>query len=89
MHPRLSKLLLTTTALSAFVGLVWLAAPPAAAGPEGGTVVGGAATIAGQGSASVIVNQSSGSAVINWHTFKRCRREVPSFAEQLVGRSTA
>src|SRR5262245_47797879 len=69
MHPRLSKLLLTSTALSAFVGLVWLNAPPAAAGPEGGTVVGGAATISGQGSAAVVVNQSSSHAIINWHTF--------------------
>ena len=46
-----------------------LGARPAAAGPEGGTVVGGAATIAGQGSAAVVVNQSSSHAIINWHTF--------------------
>ena len=69
MHPRLSKLLLTTTALSAFLGLVVLGAPPAASGPEGGTVVGGAATISGQGSAAVVVNQSSSHAIINWNTF--------------------
>jgi filamentous hemagglutinin family protein len=69
MHPRLSKLLLTTTALSAFLGLVVLGAPPATSGPEGGTVVGGAATISGQGGAAVVVNQSSSHAIINWHTF--------------------
>ena len=68
MHPRVSKFLLTTTALSA-LGLLALGARPAAAGPEGGTVVGGAATIAGQGSAAVVVNQSSSHAIINWHTF--------------------
>src|SRR3954463_873349 len=63
MHPRLRKLLLATTPLLAF-GLT-----QATAGPEGGTVVGGAATIQGQGGPAVIVNQSTSSAVINWNTF--------------------
>src|SRR3954471_2794752 len=63
MHPRLRNLLLATTPLLA-LGLT-----QAAAGPEGGTVVGGAATIQGQGGSAVIVNQSTGSAVINWNTF--------------------
>jgi filamentous hemagglutinin family protein len=63
MHPRLRNLLLTTAALLA------LGAAPAAGGPAGGTVVGGAATIQGQGGPAVIVNQSSGSAIINWNTF--------------------
>src|SRR5262249_22502177 len=61
--PRLRNLLLTTAALLA------LGAAPAADGPAGGTVVGGAATIQGQGGPAVIVNQSSGSAIINWNTF--------------------
>src|SRR4051812_14358468 len=63
MHPRLRKLLLATTPLLAF-GLT-----QASAGPEGASVVGGAATISGQGGPSVIVNQSTSSAVINWNTF--------------------
>src|SRR5262245_835296 len=67
MHPRppdlRNLLLLIATVVLASVGT------PAAAGPEGGTVVGGAATIAGQGSASVIINQSSQNAIINWNTF--------------------
>src|SRR5262249_40268990 len=63
MHPRLHNLLLTTAALLA------LGAAPAARGPAGGTVVGGSATIQGQGGPAVIVNQSSGSAIINWNTF--------------------
>ena len=63
MHPRLRNLLLATTGLLA-LGLI-----PAAAGPEGGSVVGGAATIQGQGGPAVIVNQSSSSAIINWNTF--------------------
>jgi filamentous hemagglutinin family protein len=32
-------------------------------------VVGGSATITGQGTSSVTINQSSGSAIINWNTF--------------------
>src|SRR5204863_9515157 len=72
-HPRFSKFLLTTAALIA------LTARPAAAGPEGGTVVGGAATIQGQGGAAVIVNQSSSSAIINWNTFNIGARESVRF----------
>ena len=45
------RLLLATT------GLLVLGASPAAAGPEGASVVGGAATIQGQGGPAVIVNQ--------------------------------
>src|SRR5262247_3273514 len=66
MHPRLPRLrnlFLTATALLA------LGIARVAAGPEGGTVVGGAATITGQGSASVIINQSTQNAIINWNTF--------------------
>ena len=74
MHPRLSKLLLTTTALLA-LGAV----PGGAGGPNGGTVVGGSATISGQGSSSVIINQSSGSAIINWTTFNIGANESVKF----------
>src|SRR5215467_12671684 len=63
MHQRLRNLLLTTAALMA------LSAAPAAGGPAGGTVVGGTATIQGQGGPAVIVNQSSSSAIVNWNTF--------------------
>ena len=63
MHPRFSNLVLATTALIA------LGAAPAPAGPNGASVVGGAATVQGQGTSSVIVNQSTSSAIINWNTF--------------------
>jgi hypothetical protein len=63
MHPRFSTLVLTTAAL------IVLRAAPAAAGPQGPTVVGGAATVQGQGGPAVVVNQSSSSAIINWNTF--------------------
>src|SRR5215475_11142733 len=73
MHPRLRNLLLTTAALLA------LGAAPAAGGPAGGTVVGGTATIQGQGGPAVIVNQSSGSAIINWNTFNIGNNESVRF----------
>src|SRR5437588_11869297 len=73
MHPRFSSFLLTTAALIA------LAAAPAAAGPDGATVVGGAATIQGQGGPAVVVNQSSNSAIINWNTFNIGARESVRF----------
>src|SRR5262245_27636272 len=73
MHPRFTNFLLTTAALIA------LAAAPAAAGPQGPTVVGGAATVQGQGGPAVVVNQSSSSAIINWHTFNISANESVRF----------
>src|SRR2546430_6987761 len=73
MHPRLRNLVLTTAAL------LVLGVAPAAGGPEGGTVVGGAATIQGQGGPAVIVNQTSNSAIINWNTFNIGVRESVRF----------
>ncbi len=42
---------------------------PAMAGPEGGSVVGGSATIHNPGTANVTVNQFSDRAIINWRLF--------------------
>jgi filamentous hemagglutinin family protein len=55
--------------LLATAALIALGAAPAAAGPNGPSVVGGTVTVQGPGTASVIVNQSSSSAIINWNTF--------------------
>ena len=55
--------------LLAATALLALGVAPVAAGPEGASVVGGAATIQGQGGPAVIVNQSTPSAIINWNTF--------------------
>ena len=87
MHPRLCDLLLATTTLLA------LGASPAAAGPEGGTVVGGAATIQGAGTPAVIVNQATSSAVINWNTFniranESVRFNQPSSSSVVLNRVT-
>src|SRR5262245_32558999 len=73
------SVLLTITALLA------LGVAPAAAGPDGGTVVGGAATIQGQGGPAVIVNQSSQNAIINWHTFNIGRGESVTFQQPNSG----
>src|SRR2546430_11786967 len=87
MHPRLRNLLLTTAALLA------LGTAPAAGGPAGGTVVGGSATIQGQGGPAVIVNQSSNSAIINWNTFnigvnESVRFNQPSASSVVLNRVT-
>src|ERR671934_269949 len=87
MHPRFSNLVLTTAALIA------LAAAPATGGPLGGTVVGGSATIQGQGGPSVIVNQSSNAAIINWNTFnigvnESVRFNQPSSSSVVLNRFT-
>src|SRR5215468_5261424 len=87
MRPSFSTLVLTITALIA------LGAAPAAGGPAGGTVVGGTATIQGQGGPAVIVNQSSTSAIINWNTFnigvnESVRFNQPSTSSVVLNRVT-
>src|SRR5262245_47173119 len=82
---RIRPLLLTTTALMPIV------LAPALAGPEGGTVVGGAATISGQGSSHVTVNQSSQNAIVNWNTFnvgsgERVQFQQPNSASATLNR---
>jgi filamentous hemagglutinin family protein len=84
---RMRTLLLTTTALMPIVFA------PALAGPEGGTVVGGAATISGQGSSHVIVNQSSQNAIVNWNTFnvgtgERAQFIQPNSSSAILNRVT-
>ena len=59
--------------------LVSMAAGLAVAGPNGGTVVGGSATIQGQGSGSVTIDQSSQSAIINWATCNIGKGETTTF----------
>jgi filamentous hemagglutinin family protein len=75
MHRRARKLLLATTALVPF-GL-----SAALANPLGGQVVGGSATIQGQGTPSVVINQSSSRAIINWNTFNIGTGEKTQFVQ--------
>ena len=81
MSPRLHTLLMTTTALLA------LAPKPGVAGPDGATVVGGAASVAGAGTGNVTVNQTSDRAIINWNTFNigSRRKHAVQPAEHVVG----
>jgi filamentous hemagglutinin family protein len=55
-------------ATAALVAIVFADAP-AHAEPKGGHVVGGAATIQGQGTSSVTINQSTPGLIINWQSF--------------------
>jgi filamentous hemagglutinin family protein len=90
MHPRLPRLcnlVLTVAALLA------LGVARAAAGPDGANVVGGAATIQGQGGPSVTINQSTPSAIINWRTFnigtgENVRFNQPSSSSVALNRVT-
>jgi len=75
MSHRLRAILLATSAL------VPLSAHVAHTNPLGGQVVGGAATIAGQGTADVTVTQSSPSAIINWQTFNIGTGETTRFVQ--------
>jgi filamentous hemagglutinin family protein len=85
--PRLRTLLLTAAALTV------LGVAPAAAGPDGANVVGGTATIQGQGGPSVVINQSTPSAIINWRTFnigvgENVRFNQPSSSSVALNRVT-
>src|SRR4051812_26703843 len=51
------------------MALILVPSAPAIAGPNGATVVGGAATVQNPGSANVTVNQFSDKAIINWNLF--------------------
>jgi large exoprotein involved in heme utilization and adhesion len=71
---RLRTFLISTTALVS-------CALPALANPLGGQVVGGQATISGQGTAHVTVNQQSQNAIVNWHTFNIGAGERTQFVQ--------
>ena len=86
MRRRVHQSLASTTAalttrvtVAGLVTVAVLGTLPAVAGPNGGTVVGGSATIVGQGTGSVIINQSSQNTVINWATFNIGKGETTTF----------
>src|SRR3979490_3254402 len=86
MSRRVRQSLVSTTAalttrvsLAGLVTVAVLASLPADAGPNGGTVVGGAASIQGQGTGAVTINQATQSAIINWNTFNIGRGETTTF----------
>ena len=74
--PFLAGYLAITLGLSPTVGL-----SPALANPQGGVVVGGSATIQGQGTATVTVNQGSDRAIINWNTFNLSAGDLTRFVQ--------
>ena len=72
---RRQTLLLATTALMPLSTFV------ATANPLGGQVVGGNATINGQGTSNVTVTQTSPNAIINWNTFNVGAGETIQFIQ--------
>jgi filamentous hemagglutinin family protein len=73
------KILLATSALVP-LGLSFGLAS-ALANPLGGQVVGGSASIAGQGTSAVTVTQSSQNAVVNWQSFNIGAGEITRFVQ--------
>jgi filamentous hemagglutinin family protein len=61
--------------------LIGLAPVSAIANPLGGQVVGGSASISGQGTSQVTVNQGSQRAIINWNTFNIGAGEKTQFVQ--------
>ncbi len=51
------------------------------AGPEGGQVVGGQATISGQGTANTTINQQTDKAIVNWHMVNIGANERTQFVQ--------
>ena len=76
MRSLIKRLLAGTTATS-----FALAPMPGRANPLGGQVVGGTATIQGQGTGAVTVNQSSNRAIIDWRTFNIAPNETTQFVQ--------
>lgn len=75
MAIRFRNILVVTTALIPFEPDV------AMANPLGSQVVGGAASVQGQGTPTVTVTQSTDRAIINWNTFNISRGETTQFIQ--------
>src|SRR5512140_1949289 len=67
--------------LGLIASALMLAPQGAFANPLGGQVVGGQASIQGQGSATVTVTQGSQNAIINWNTFNIGAGETTQFVQ--------
>ena len=85
MTPRAS---LRSHLLAATAGFVLLAAGEARANPTGGQVVGGAATITGQGQPVTTINQTSNRAIINWTDFSNAAGEAVVFHQPSANSAT-
>lgn len=69
------------TVLLATTAIVPLGLAPALANPVGAQVVGGKATVQGQGTPSVTVTQSTDKAIINWQSFNIGAGEATRFVQ--------
>ncbi len=68
-------------AMAAIIVIGQVFSLPVRANPEGGMVVGGSASITGEGTANVIVTQSSDRTIINWDTFSIAVGERTQFIQ--------
>jgi filamentous hemagglutinin family protein len=71
--------------LALLAAALMLAPQGALANPLGGQVVGGQATIQGQGTSTVTVTQGSQNAIINWYTFNIGAGETTQFVQPNAG----
>jgi len=67
--------------LLATAAILPIGGSPGAGNPLGAQVVGGSATVQGQGTSSVTVTQSTGNAIINWQSFNISSGEQVSFSQ--------
>ena len=79
---RLHEVLKCTTVLVVFGGMFSI---PAYANPQGGTVVAGGASIAGEGTSRVTVTQTTDRAIINWNSFSIGANERTDFVQPSAG----
>jgi filamentous hemagglutinin family protein len=77
--------MLRSRTVSLLAAALIVAPPGAFANPQGGQVVGGAASIQGQGTPTVTVTQSSQNAIINWYTFNIGAGETTQFIQPNAG----
>src|ERR1043165_1404036 len=71
--------------LSVLLAALLLPPPVVFANPLGGQIVGGSATIQGQGTSNVTVNQSTDRAIINWNTFNLGSSDTTRFNQPGTG----
>ncbi len=67
------------------IGAALLSAVPAVGNPTGGSVVGGSATIAGDGTGNVTINQTTDRAILHWDDFSIDVGETTQFVQPGAG----
>src|SRR5471030_2462234 len=79
-HSRLAARLCTATFIAGW-GSIYCLPHPAYANPQGGTVVGGQATITTSGSNTVTIDQSTKIVIVDWNSFNIAKGETTQFKQ--------